>query len=125
MRVRPNIPALILSALLAAALAGPAAAQSMHDDLASAATLDIESPIIVTGRSTDDDTITGNVVDVLANDSRLAGRIGVQTTDREVELTGIVTSPSQRLQAERDAKSVYGVRNVHNLLSTRIGAGRF
>ena len=76
-------------------------------------------------RAADDETITRNVVDVLANDAGLAGRIGVQTTDREVELTGIVTSPGMWRQAERDAKSVYGVRNVRNLLSTRIGGGRF
>ena len=80
-----------------------------------------ESPIFVTPQ---DELITQQVVQALANDSRLAGRIGVQTTDREVELSGIVTNASQSRQAERDAKSVYGVVHVRNTLSTRIGTSR-
>ena len=83
-------------------------------------------PIVVTeSRMPDDQAINEQVVDALASDPSLAGRIGVQTMDREVELSGIVTSPGQSRQAERDAKSVYGVRNVSNKLATRIGGGRY
>jgi BON domain-containing protein len=84
-----------------------------------------ESIIVTEPRAAQDELITRDVVEVLSNDSRLAGRIGVQTTDREVELTGIVTNASLSLQAERDAKSVYGVRAVHNKLATRMGGGRY
>ena len=119
MPIRRTLAALILSAAVA-----PAFAQTA-DDYVEAPMPSYSEPIIVTEASDRDDAITRNVVDVLVNDSRLAGRIGVQTVDQEVELTGIVTSPGQWRQAERDAKSVYGVRHVHNKLATRIGGGRF
>lgn len=85
-----------------------------------------EPPVIVTApRMADDERITEDVVDVLAGDPRLSGRIGVETRDQEVELSGIVTSAGQSRRAERDAMSVYGVRNVRNNLATRIGGGRY
>lgn len=81
-----------------------------------------EPPIVVTEpRATEDELITRDVVDTLANDPRLSGRIGVETNDREVELSGVVGTWGQALRAERDAKSVDGVRNVHNTLSPRVG----
>ena len=84
-----------------------------------------ESIIVTEPRATQDELITRDVVEALSNDARLAGRIGVQTVDREVELTGIVTTSGQSLQAERDARAVYGVVGVHNKLSTRIGGGKY
>ena len=85
-----------------------------------------EPPVIVTApRATEDELITSDVVDVLANDPRLSGRIGVETIDRSVELSGIVTSAGQARRAERDAKGVEGVRDVRNNLATRIGGGRY
>ena len=84
-----------------------------------------DSPIIVTEpRATADELITRQVVDTLSSDARLAGRIGVQTVDGEVELSGIVTNASLSRLAERDAKGVQGVRNVRNLLATRMGTSR-
>ncbi len=100
---------IITAAIALAALTVPAFAQ---DFVAP------ESPIVVTPQ---DELITQQVVNALANDARLAGRIGVQTTDREVELSGIVTNASQSRQAERDAKGVYGVVHVRNTLATRMG----
>lgn len=100
---------ILAAAIAVAALSIPAFAQ---DFVAP------DSPIVVTPQ---DELITQQVVAALASDSRLAGRIGVQTTDREVELSGIVTNASQSRQAERDAKGVYGVVHVRNTLSTRIG----
>lgn len=84
-----------------------------------------EPPIVVTESRVTDEQITSEVVDVLANDARLAGRIGVQTLDGDVELSGIVTTSGQSLQAERDAKSVRGVQHVSNKLATRMGGGRY
>jgi len=84
-----------------------------------------EPPIVVTATRPTDDQINGEVVDALAGDDRLAGRIGVQTLDGDVELSGIVTTAGQSRQAERDAKSVRGVHSVSNKLSTRMGGGRY
>ena len=84
-----------------------------------------DSPIVVTSpRLTQDELINQQVVEALAGDARLSGRIGVQTLDQEVELSGIVTNASQSRRAEQDAMGVYGVRHVRNTLATRIGTSR-
>ncbi len=119
---RRLIPALLIAAGLLV-LTVPASAA--HPSLKFAAA-EVDSPIIVTEpRWATDEMITRGVVDALQSDPRLAGRIGVETTDGVVELSGIVTTAGLSLQAERDAKAVYGVRNVRNVLATRIGGGRY
>jgi hypothetical protein len=82
-----------------------------------------EAPqIIVTAPyMTEDQRITSDVVDVLANDPRLSGKIGVETRNNDVTLSGVVTTPGQARRAARDAQGVYGVRNVTNDLGTRVG----
>lgn len=103
----------ITAALALAVLVTPAFAQ---DFVAP------DSPIVVTGpRLSQDEIINQQVVDALAGDARLSGRIGVQTTDQDVELSGIVTNASQSRHAERIAMGVPGVRHVHNTLATRMG----
>lgn len=77
-----------------------------------------EPPIVVTPPATDDQRITEDVVDTLASDPRLSGRIGVETQDQNVELSGVVTTAGQARRAERDARSVYGVHDVQNNLGT-------
>lgn len=72
-----------------------------------------------------DEAITYDVVDTLAADDRLSGRIGVETYDRRVELSGIVTTPGQARIAARDAMSVPGVREVNSQLRTRVGGSRY
>jgi len=69
----------------------------------------------------DDVRITEDVVGVLASDSRLSGKIGVETWRNDVTLTGRVSTPGQARIAERDAKSVDGVRDVRNQLRTSVG----
>ena len=108
-----------------AALAAPAFAMDHLYKPVKVALHSAEPPIVVTESRMNDDEINSRVVDVLAGDPRLAGKIGVQTLDREVELTGIVNTAGQSRQAERDAKSVYGVRGVNNRLATRMGGGRY
>lgn len=73
-------------------------------------------------RLTDDQRITDDVVHVLAHDPYLSGRIGVETRDQDVSLTGTVTTPGQVRRAVRDAKSVWGVRNVTSELRPKVGA---
>jgi osmotically-inducible protein OsmY len=81
-----------------------------------------EPPVRVYGwRSTEDQLITNEVVNTLANDPRLSGYIGVETRNREVSLYGRVTTPGQVERAERDARSVDGVRDVHNYVRPKVG----
>lgn len=81
-----------------------------------------EPDIVVTApRATDDELITYDVMDRIATDPRIQGRVGVETYRNNVTLTGRVTSPVQVERAERDAKSVDGVRDVNNLLRARVG----
>jgi hypothetical protein len=138
MTARKRLPALIASAALGA-LAAPAFAETIYIETSPSDYVYVpppttyyyytapaptvvytEPPIVVTPRD-DDASINQGVVDTLAADPYLSGRIGVETRDREVELSGIVTTDGQTMRAERDAKSVYGVRNVQNNLTTRIG----
>lgn len=83
-----------------------------------------ESPPIVveSPRLTEDQRITSDVIHTLASDPYLSGRIAVQTYDRDVNLSGSVTTPGQVRRAVRNAKSVWGVENVTNELRPRVGA---
>ena len=71
----------------------------------------------------DDQRITADVADAIANDSRIRGdsNIGVQTYRGNVQLTGRVTSPNQRDYAGETARSVDGVDDVTNLIRPRVG----
>ena len=71
----------------------------------------------------DDQRINADVVDAIANDSRVRGNsnIGVQTYRGNVQLTGRVTTPNQRDYAGEDASSVAGVDEVTNLIRPRVG----
>ena len=69
----------------------------------------------------EDDRITADVVDTLAYDPRLSGRIGVDSYNGRVQLTGRVATPGQMRIAQQDAMSVPGVREVSNELRPRVG----
>ena len=83
-----------------------------------------EEPAIVVEapRLTEDERITNDVVDVLAGDPHLSGRIGVETFDRDVHLSGSVGTPGQVRRAVRGARSVAGVDSVSHELRPRVGA---
>ena len=81
--------------------------------------IEVEAP-----RYNTDQRITHDVVDTLAGDPRLSGKIGVVTDDRTVHLTGRVSTPGQAEIAARDAMSVDGVREVRNELRSRVGGSR-
>ena len=81
-----------------------------------------EPDIVVTApRAREDDLITMDVVDRIATDPRISGQVGVDTYRNNVTLTGRVTTPGMVDRAERDAKSVPGVREVENRLRPRVG----
>ncbi|HWH38803.1 MAG TPA: BON domain-containing protein [Usitatibacter sp.] len=147
MSARVRIPALLATAALAAVATPVLAAETIYIDTAAAYETYVppttyyydtapsvyydappsttivytEPPIVVRPGDDDDAALNQDVVETLALDPRLSGRIGVETHDRDVNLSGIVGTEGQALRAERDAMSVYGVSNVHNELTTRIG----
>ena len=55
------------------------------------------------------------------SDPYISGRIGVETRDNEVTLSGSTTTPGQARRAARDAYSVPGVRNVSNEIRPKVG----
>ena len=77
--------------------------------------------VVVAPRLSEDQLITRDVVDRIANDPHMSGRVGVETYRNDVTLTGRVTTPGQVDRAERDARSVEGVRDVTNLVRPRVG----
>ena len=73
-------------------------------------------------RLSEDERLRNAVVDRLAADARIHGRIGVQTYRRVVSLTGRVTTPLQKERAETIARGIDGVRDVNNYITTRVGS---
>jgi hypothetical protein len=95
----------------------PAPEPTVTEVIYEAPAITVEAP-----RLTEDQRITSDVVDVLANDPYLSGRIGVETRDRDVHLSGNVATPGQVRRAVRGAKGVWGVDNVTSELRPRVGA---
>ena len=81
----------------------------------------VEPPITVYGPRNEDVAINNDVVDMIASDARVAGKIGVTTYRREVTLNGRVGTNEQRNIAETDAYSVDGVDRVNNRLHAAVG----
>jgi len=79
------------------------------------------STVVTAPRPSDDELLRTAVVDRLAADARLSGRIGVETYRHVVALTGRVTTPGQKDRAERIVRGVDGVWDVQNFLHTRVG----
>lgn len=81
-----------------------------------------QPPIAVeTQRLSDDERIQLAVMDVLAANQHLSGKISVQSNDRVVKLSGWTRTSGQAWQAERDARRVEGVRYIQNEIRPRIG----
>ena len=81
----------------------------------------LPSTVITAPRPSEDELLRTAVVDRLATDTRLSGRIGVETYRHVVSLTGRVTTTGQRDHAEAIARSVDGVWDVQNFIRTRVG----
>jgi len=81
----------------------------------------LPSTIVTAPRPSEDELLRTAVVDRLAADDRLSGRIGVETYRHVVSLTGRVTTTGQKDHAEAIARSVEGVWDVQNLIRTRVG----
>ena len=72
-------------------------------------------------RLTVDQRIQAEVMDVLARNPNLSGKIGVVSQDAVVTLTGYTVTSGQAWRAGRDARGVYGVRHVVNEIRPRVG----
>jgi hypothetical protein len=72
-------------------------------------------------RLTPDQRIQADVMDLLARNPNLSGQIGVVSEDRVVTLTGWTATSGQAWRAGRDARGVYGVRQVVNEIRPRVG----
>jgi len=72
-------------------------------------------------RLTLDERIQSQVMDKLASNDRLGGKIGVESHDAVVRLTGYTRTVGQAWRAERDARSVIGVKYVQNEIRARVG----
>ncbi len=102
-----------------AALAVPALAETEVDrivvyDISAPSVTYTEPRIIVTPPLTEDQLTTRDVMQRLANDNMLRGRIGVETFHDSVTLTGRVMTPWQADRAGSIAQNTPGVRMVSN-----------
>jgi osmotically-inducible protein OsmY len=80
-------------------------------------------PVIVEGqRVASDAWIQQQVMDRLAMNTRLEGRIGVESRNAVVTLTGWTRTEGQAWIAEMETHKVGGVSDVHNLIRPRMGA---
>jgi osmotically-inducible protein OsmY len=80
-----------------------------------------EPSITVTARRGDDQRINDDVMAAIHGDARISGRIGVDTLDAYVTLTGRVMTPAMAERAASDARSVAGVQDVTNYIRSRVG----
>ena len=81
----------------------------------------VEPPIVVTAPRSEDEAITLDVMDRIASDSGISGRVGVDTYRNVVTLSGRVGTPWQAEKAQTHAQNTPGVREVNNELRSRIG----
>jgi hypothetical protein len=72
-------------------------------------------------RLSEDERIQAAVMDKLASNSRLSGKIGVESRDAVVTLTGYTSTAGQAYRAGREAHGVMGVKYVQNEIRPRIG----
>lgn len=81
-----------------------------------------QPPITVEERHlTIDERIQAEVIDKLAQAPNLSGKIGVESHDAVVTLSGWTTTSGQAHRAGRYARSVEGVKYVQNEIRPRVG----
>jgi osmotically-inducible protein OsmY len=81
-----------------------------------------ESSITVTEQRYNlDKRIQADVMSVLANNPELSGKVGVESHDQVVNLSGYLATPGQVWRAARDASQVRDVRYVVNEIRPLVG----
>jgi len=76
---------------------------------------------IETRRLTLDERIQADVMDAVYNVPNISGKIGVESHDAVVTLTGYTTTGGMAWRAARAAGSIQGVRYVQNEIRPRVG----
>jgi osmotically-inducible protein OsmY len=77
--------------------------------------------ITVTEQRLVDQRIQADVMNVLARNPHLTGRVSVESRDQVVNLSGYLATQGQVLRAGRVAGGVQGVRHVVNEIRPRVG----
>ena len=72
-------------------------------------------------RLSEDERIQLAVMDRIATNPRISGKIGVESRDSVVKLSGYTRTVGQARHAEQDARSVLGVKYVQNEIRPRVG----
>jgi hypothetical protein len=72
-------------------------------------------------RLTVDERIQADVMDVIRRNETLTGKVGVESNDQVVTLSGWLVNSGQIMRANRDARSVDGVRDVVNEIRPKVG----
>jgi BON domain-containing protein len=127
------VPALTTEAPPAGANTEPATAVSHElalDPNETIVTVDEAAPkprtepriTITEPRLTADERIQAEVMELLASNPGLSGKIGVESFDSVVRLSGWTMTSGQKLRAERQALGVRGVRYVVNEIRPKVGA---
>jgi hypothetical protein len=103
--------------------ATPVAAAAAQRPLPVAARADVaEAPIVIEQKAmTLDERIQSQVMERIAGMANASGRIGVESHDAVVTLTGYTVTAAQAYRVERTARGVEGVRAVDNQIRARIG----
>ena len=82
-----------------------------------------QPPVTVeTRRLSLDERIQGDVIDAIYNMPNISGKIGVESHDAVVTLTGYTMTGGQAWRAARTAGGIQGVRYVQNEIRPRVGA---
>jgi len=68
-----------------------------------------------------DQRIQADVINVLARNAELSGRVAVEARDQVVTLSGYLATQGQVRRAGREASSVQGVRLVVNEIRPQVG----
>lgn len=95
----------------------------VHTDYSESVVLERSAPPIIVEerRLSEDERIQLDVMDRIASNPRLDGKIGVESRDSVVRLSGWTRTVGQARHAERDARSVMGVKYVQNEIRARVG----
>lgn len=72
-------------------------------------------------RLTLDERIQADVMDRIASMPNISGKIGVESREAVVTLTGYTSTAGQAYRAGREARSIHGVKSVQNEIRPRIG----
>jgi len=119
----PNETVVVTEESTAVESAAPEATPTpKHEAPAAVAQVPVEPAITIEKpRLTPDQRIQAEVMEMLAANPTLSGKIGVVSEDRVVTLTGYTLTSGQAWRAGRDAGRVEGVRHVVNEIRPRVG----